>query len=51
MVNRNESLAEFKYIIENDNGIEIKTITTRNPQANVKLEQVHHTIVNIMSTF
>ena len=47
----NEFLAEFKNLIENDYGIEIKPITTRNPQANTILERVHQTIGNIICTF
>ena len=47
----NEFLAEFKALIEEDYGIPIKPITTRNPQANAILERVHQTIGNIIRTF
>ena len=47
----NKFLAEFKELIEKDYGIQIKPITTRNPQANAVLERVHQTIGNIIRTF
>ena len=41
---RNEFLAEFGEIIINDYGITVKSITSRNTQANAILERVHQTI-------
>mgnify|MGYP000473878471 FL=1 len=46
----NEFLAEFKTMVEQDYGIKINRITTRNPQANAILERVHQTIGNIIRT-
>ena len=46
----NEFLAEFRTLIDEDYGIELKHITTRNPQANAILERVHQTIGNIIRT-
>ena len=41
VVRGNEFLAKFREIIINDYGITVKPITSRNPQANVILEQIH----------
>jgi hypothetical protein len=38
-------------MIQNDYGLKIKRITTRNPQANAIIERVHQTIGNIIRTF
>ena len=45
-----EFMKEFEESLE-EYGIEKKTITTRNPQANAILERVHQTIGNILRTF
>ena len=45
-----EFMKEFKESLE-DYGIDKRTITTRNPQANAILERVHQTIGNILRTF
>ena len=37
-------------MVEQDYGIKINRITTRNPQANTILERVHQTIGNIIRT-
>ena len=47
----NEFLAEFRNMITDDYGIRVKSITSRNPQANSILERVHQTIGNILRTF
>ena len=47
----NEFLAEFKTLIQANNGITVKPITSRNPQANSILERVHQTIDNIIRSF
>ena len=47
----NEFLAEFRNMITDDYGIRVKSITSRNPQANSILERVHQTIGNILHTF
>jgi transposase InsO family protein len=41
---------EFKKMLD-DHGVKKKPITTRNPQANAIVEQVHQTIGNIIQTF
>ena len=46
----NEFLAKFKTMVEQDYGIKINRIATRNPQANAILERVHQTIGNIKRT-
>ena len=46
-----EFLKEFKVMMKDDYGIEVASITTRNPQANAILERVHQTIGNIIRTF
>ena len=38
-------------MMQDDYGIEVSSITTRNPQANAILERVHQTIGNIIRTF
>ena len=45
-----EFMKEFKESLE-EYGIDKRTITTRNPQANAILERVHQTIGNIIRTF
>ena len=39
-----EIMAEFADMIENDYGIKIKRITTRNPEANSIIERAHQTL-------
>ena len=46
-----EFLKEFKVMMQDDYGIEVSSITTRNPQANAIIERVHQTIGNIIRTF
>ena len=46
-----EFLAEFKTIIQTDCGIELKPITSRNPQTDSILEKVYQTIGNFIRTF
>jgi hypothetical protein len=46
-----EFMAEFAKMVENDYGLKLKPITTRNPQANAIIERVHQTIGNIIRTF
>jgi transposase InsO family protein len=46
-----EFMAEFAQMVKNDYGLNIKPITTRNPQANAIIERVHQTIGNIIRTF
>ena len=48
---RNKILAEFKSMIQANYGIEIKPITSRNPQANSISERVNQTIGNIIRIF
>ena len=43
-------MKEFKESLE-EYGIDKKTITTRNPQANAILKRVHQTIGNFIRTF
>ena len=47
----NEFLAEFREMIINDYNIMVKSITSRNPQANAIQERVHQTIGDILRTF
>ena len=47
----NEFQATLREMIINDYGIRVKSITSRNPQANVILERVYQTIGNILHTF
>ena len=47
----NKLIAKFRNMINNDYGIRVKPIISRNPQANSILEQVHQTISNILHTF
>ena len=44
-------MAEFKEELAKGYGINKRTITTRNPQANAVLERVHQTLGNIIRTF
>ena len=46
-----EFMAEFKEELAKGYGINKRTITTRNPQANAVLERVHQTLGNIIRTF
>ena len=47
----NEFLAKLRNMMTNDNGIWVKSVIFRNPQANAILERVHQTIDNILHTF
>ena len=47
----NEFLVKFRKMMINDNSITVKTITSRNFQANAILERVHQTIGIILCTF
>ena len=38
-------------MLKTDYGIEIKAVTTRNPQANAIVEHIHQTIGNMIRTF
>ena len=38
-------------MVQDDYGIKVKGITTRNPQANAIIERIHQTLGNIMRTF
>ena len=44
-------IVEFSKMCQNDNGLKRKQITTRNPQSNAIIEQIHQTIGNIIRTF
>ena len=44
-------MAEFAKMCQNDFGLKRKTITTRNPQFNAIVEQIHQTIGNIIRIF
>ena len=44
-------MAEFAKMCQNDYGLKSKPITTRNPQSNSIIEQIHQTIGNIIRTF
>ena len=44
-------LAKFGNMITNNYGIRVKSIKSRNPQANFILERVHQYIGNILCTF
>ena len=46
-----EFMTEFFVMIENYYGIEIKRITTRNPQANSIIERAHQTLDDVLPTF
>ena len=46
-----EFMAEFANMCQNDYGLKRKPITTRNPQSNEIIEQIHQTIKNIIRTF
>ena len=46
-----EFMAEFSKMFQNDYGLKMKPITTRNPQSNAIIEQIHQTIGNIIRTF
>ena len=46
-----ESMAEFAKICQNDYGLKMKPITTRNPQSNAIIEQIHQTIGNVIRIF
>ena len=46
-----EFMAEFSKMCQNSFGLKRKTITTRNPQSNAIIEQIHQTIGNIIRTF
>ena len=44
-------MAKFVKMCHNDSGLKRKPITTRNPQSNAIIEQIHKTIGNIIRTF
>jgi hypothetical protein len=44
-------MAEIGKMVQNDYGLKMKPITTRNPQANAIIERVHQRIGNIVWTF
>ena len=44
-------MAEFSKMCQNDYGLKWKPKTTRNPQSNTIIEQIHQTIGNIIRTF
>ena len=44
-------MAEVTEMLEEDYGVHISRITTRNPQANAIIERVHQTIGNMIRTF
>ena len=46
-----EFMAEFSNKCQNYYGLKRKPITTRNPQSNAIIEQIHQTIINIIRTF
>ena len=48
---RNRFLAEFGNLIQVNNGIKVKPITSRNQQANSILQKGHRTIESIICTF
>ena len=41
-------MVEFVYMCHNDYGLKRKPITTRNPQSNAIIEQIHQTIGNVI---
>ena len=46
-----EFMAEVREMLEDDYGVKVNRITTRNPQANAIIERVHQTIGNMIRTF
>ena len=44
-------MAEFANMCQNDYGLKSKPTTTRNPQSNAIIKQIHKTIGNIIQTF
>ena len=44
-------MADFSKMCQNDYGLKRKPITTRNPQSNSIIKQIHQTIGNIIRTF
>ena len=46
-----EFMDEFSKMCQNGYGLKRKPITTRNPQSNVIIEQIHQNIGNIINTF
>ena len=44
-------MAQFAKMCHNDYGLKRKPITTRNPESNAIIEQIHQTIGNIIRTF
>ena len=42
---------DFKNMVQQDYGIKVKGITTRNPQANAVIERLHQNLANIIRTF
>jgi hypothetical protein len=46
-----EFMAELKETLEEEYGVTVNKITTRNPQANAIIERIHQTIGNMIRTF
>ena len=46
-----EFMAEFSKMCQNDYGLKLKHITTRYPQSNEIIKQIHQNIGNIIRTF
>ena len=46
-----EFMAEVKTMLQEDYGVKVSQITTRNPQANAILERIHQTIGDMIRTF
>ena len=46
-----EFMAESAKMCQKDYGLKMKNITTRNPQSNEIIKQIHQTIGNIIPTF
>ena len=46
-----EFMAEAQETLENEYGVHVNRITTRNPQANAIVERIHQTIGNMIRTF
>ena len=47
----NKFMAEFVKMCQNDYGLKMKPITTRDPHSNAIIEQIHQTIGNTIRTF
>ena len=46
-----EFMDEFYKMCQKDYGLKMKPITTRNPQSNAIIKQIHQTIGNLIRTF